>query len=73
VTKAGKELDVHEYLPTDEMLDKMGKFIENLDLMNAATDGKGSVKVYFLSSSYIFIFNIFINVFIISLEILENI
>lgn len=43
MTKTGKELDVHEYLPTDEMLDKMGNFIENLDLMNAATDGKGLV------------------------------
>ncbi|RGB33638.1 SPOC like C-terminal domain-containing protein [Rhizophagus diaphanus] len=46
VTKTGKELDVHEYLPTDEMLDKMGNFIENLDLMNAATDGKGNSREY---------------------------
>jgi len=44
VSKTGKELDVHEYLPTGEMLDKMGKFIENLDLMNAANDDEGLVQ-----------------------------
>ena len=48
VTKTGRELDVHEYLPTGEMLDKMGKFIENLDLMNIEANDEGFVKCYLL-------------------------
>ena len=44
MTKTGKELDVHEYLPTGEMLDKMGKFIESFDLMNVATNDEGLVQ-----------------------------
>ena len=42
--KTGKELDVYEYLLTDKMLDKIGNFIENLNLMNVATDDKGNLK-----------------------------
>jgi hypothetical protein len=48
VTKTGKELEVHEYLPTGEMLDKMSKFIENLDLMNVATSDEGLVHILYL-------------------------
>ncbi|CAG8538658.1 13242_t:CDS:10 [Funneliformis caledonium] len=46
VSKTRKELEVHEYLPTEEMLNKMGKFIEDLDLMNAAIDDDGNPREY---------------------------
>ncbi|KAF0411993.1 SPOC domain-like protein [Gigaspora margarita] len=45
VSKSGKELTNHNYLPNDEMLEKMDRFIDGMDLMSAAKD-EGNAKEY---------------------------
>ncbi|CAG8571194.1 4356_t:CDS:10 [Cetraspora pellucida] len=46
ISKSGKELTNHNYLPNDEMLEKMDHFIDGMDLMSAAKDEEGSTKEY---------------------------
>ncbi|CAG8459083.1 11094_t:CDS:10 [Diversispora eburnea] len=49
ISKCGNNLTNHPYLPTDEMLDKMGKFIENMDIKSIKyqkdSDPKEHLKV----------------------------
>ncbi|CAG8548686.1 7781_t:CDS:2, partial [Scutellospora calospora] len=45
VSKSGKELTNHNYLPNSEMLEKMDHFIDGMDLMSAK-DEEGNVREY---------------------------
>ncbi|RHZ85510.1 hypothetical protein Glove_65g19 [Diversispora epigaea] len=48
ISKSGNTLPNHPYLPTDEMLDKMGKFIENMDIKSIESQKgeEGNPKEY---------------------------
>ncbi|CAG8663340.1 12940_t:CDS:10, partial [Acaulospora morrowiae] len=44
ISKSGKQIVNHPYLPTDQIEYKMGKFIEGMDLTNSLTDEEGKPK-----------------------------
>ncbi|KAG9293780.1 hypothetical protein G9A89_019117 [Geosiphon pyriformis] len=44
VDKFGKKVEKHKNLPTPEMLDKMGEYINGMNLMEAALDNEGNAQ-----------------------------
>jgi ATP-dependent DNA helicase 2 subunit 2 len=42
--KRGKLLEKHSNIPTDEMMEAMGSYVDSMDLMEADKDDEGYVK-----------------------------